>query len=97
MSLAVVITVLTYLVGGALPPVIAYYAFGVRFLGGIWLALAIGVFAAAVGSVLATLAGGSIPDLVVVAGAVDLVPPVVMSIAVTLVYSAVSRSNPQGR
>ena len=97
MSLPVIITALTYMVGGAVPPVVAHYALRVRFLGGIWLALAVGVFSAALGGVIDTLLADVIPDLLVIAGAVDVAPPVLMSIAVTAIYSALSRSNPQAR
>lgn len=87
------ITLLTYIVTGALPPLIAFYLFRVSFLGGVWSATLVGVVAAVIGGLIDTIFLTTIPDLVVLAGAVDLIPPLVTSIVVTTLFGLVSSSN----
>lgn len=86
---AFAITLLVYLVSGAIPPMIAHYAMRARFLGGIGAASLVGIIAAVAGSLARTVIPG-VPDLVVVAGAVDVVWPLVGSIALTALFALVS-------
>lgn len=93
MSAAITITFLTYLVTGAIPPAIAHYLLRVAFLGGIWAASLAGVVAAVLGGLLRTLFLPEMPNLIVIAGVVDLVPPLTASIVVTALFAFVSSSN----
>jgi hypothetical protein len=86
---AFAITLLVYLVAGAIPPMIAHYAMRAHFLGGIAAASLVGIIAAVAGSLAKTLVPG-IPDLIVIAGAVDVVWPLAGSIALTVLFALVS-------
>jgi uncharacterized membrane protein YeaQ/YmgE (transglycosylase-associated protein family) len=86
------ITLLTFLVTGTVPPVIAHYLFRVRFLGGTWAALLVGTIAAIAGGVVAT-SFLSLPEILVLGNAIDVVPPLAASTVVTVVYALVSLSN----
>ena len=88
---------LTYLVTGLLPPTIAVYLFRTQFLGGPWAALAIGVIGAFVGGLADTLFLDVIGDVLIIGGAVDVVPPLVVSILFTVIYALISRSNRRSR
>lgn len=89
---AYVITALAYVVSGSVPPVVAYYMMKVRFLGGIWVAMLIGLLGAALGGLAETLVP-AVPDLLLIAGAVDIVPPFLVATFLTFVYGLISRSN----
>ena len=87
------ITLLAYLVTGALPPMIAVYLIRVRFLGGIVVSTLVGVIAAVIGGLVDTVLLRTIPDLLVIGGTVDIVPPFIASIVVTAVFGLVSSTN----
>ncbi|MFP4113190.1 MAG: hypothetical protein ACOCZB_00160 [Spirochaetota bacterium] len=93
MSVAILIAFLTYLVAGAVPPLAAHYLLRIRFLGGAVASALVGVIGAVLGGLAQTMFLSSIPDLVVIAGTVDIVPPVVGSILITVVFALVSSSN----
>lgn len=93
MTSGFIITLLTYVVAGALPPLIAVYLLNVSFLGGVWGGSLVGVVAAVIGGLLDTIVLTMVPDLIVLAGAVDVVPPLVTSIIVTTLFGLVSSSN----
>jgi hypothetical protein len=93
MTTAFIITFLTYLVAGAVPPIVAYYVLRVSFLGGAPAATLVGILAAVIGGLIDTIFLAGLPDLVVIAGAVDVVPPVVASLLLTILYALVSSSN----
>ena len=93
MNAALAITFLTYLVTGALPPIVAHYLMRVDFLGGAWAASAVGVIAAVLGGLAQTVLLPGLPDLIVIAGAVDAIPPLVASVLVTLIFALVSGTN----
>jgi hypothetical protein len=97
MQATTLIIFLTYLVAGVLPPALAVYLFRVQFLGGAWAALAIGVIGGFVGGLVDTLLLDVIGDMLIVAGAVDIVPPLVVSILFTVTYGLISRSNRRNR
>jgi uncharacterized membrane protein YeaQ/YmgE (transglycosylase-associated protein family) len=83
------ITLLVYLVAGAVPPMVAHYTMRTRFLGGIVAGALVGVIAA-VGASLAVSVAPGVPDLVVVAGAVDIVWPLLGSVVLTALFAVVS-------
>ncbi|HKJ84468.1 MAG TPA: hypothetical protein VKA06_00250 [Spirochaetia bacterium] len=93
MNLPLIIAFLTYVVTGALPPIIGHYLIRVQFLGGIWVATLVGVIAAVMGGLAVTLFMPDLPDLVVIAGSVDAVPPVAASLIVTSLVALVSSSH----
>ncbi len=82
------IILLTYLVAGTLPPVVAHYLFGTRFLGGIAAALLVGVIGAVCGGLAHTVA--AIPDVLVIGGTVEIVWPLLASIGLTAIFALVS-------
>lgn len=86
------ITALAYIVTGGLPPVAAHYGMRVQFLGGVWPATLIGLIGAVLGGLLATIIPG-IPELLVIADAVDIVPPFVTASGLTIIYGLISRTN----
>jgi len=86
------ITLLTFLVSGMLPPVIAHYLFRVDFLGGTWAALLVGIIASIAGGVIAT-SFLSLPEILVLGNAIDVVPPLAASALMTALYALVSLSN----
>ena len=88
---------LVYLVAGVIPPTVAVLIFRVRFLGGIWAGLAVGVVAAFIGGVIDALLLQSLGDMIVLARAVDLVPPLVISILATTLFALISHSNQRTR
>lgn len=83
-----VITFLAYLVTGTLPPVFAHYVLRARFLGGTAAALLVGVIAAVTGGLMQTILG--VPDLLVIGGTVEILWPLLTSIALTALYALVS-------
>lgn len=87
-----VIIALVYVVSGTIPPVIAHYMMKVRFLGGIWVAMLIGIVGAALGGLAETLVP-AVPDLLLIAGAVDIAPPFLVATFLTFIYGLISRSN----
>ncbi|MFW6312985.1 MAG: hypothetical protein ACOC2N_03790 [Spirochaetota bacterium] len=93
MNLPLIIAFLTYLVAGAVPPIIAYYVIRLDFLGGIWTATLVGVIAAVMGGLAVTLFAPGMPDLLVISGSVDAVVPLVASAIVTTLFALVSSSN----
>ncbi|MFP4378337.1 MAG: hypothetical protein ACLFP4_14935 [Spirochaetales bacterium] len=86
------ITLLTFIVAGTLPPVIAHYVFRVAFIGGTWAGLLVGTISAIAGGIVAT-SFLDLPEILVIGNAIDVVPPVITAILVTLVYALVSSSN----
>ena len=86
---AFLITLLVYFVTGAFPPVIAHYLIRTRFLGGIAAAVVVGIIAAVIGGFARTLFT-ALPDLIVVAGVVDPVWPLLAAAIVTTLYGVVS-------
>jgi hypothetical protein len=92
LAIAFVITALTYVVTGGVPPIVAHYGLGVRFIGGTWFAILVGLIVAVVGGLIAVLVP-NLPDLIVVANAVDIVPPLIASVAMTTVHGVISKSN----
>ncbi len=90
---AFVITFLTYLVAGAAPPLLAHYVLRVAFLGGAWAASLVGIIGAVVAGLVDTVLLIDLGDLVVLAGAVDIVPPLVGSIVLTVLFALVTSSN----
>ena len=97
MQATTLIIFLTYLVAGAIPPTIAVYVFRIDFLGGVWAALAVGVVGAFLGGLADTLFLDSIGDILPLAGAVDLVPPLTASLVCTALYGLISRTNRRPR
>lgn len=93
MNAAFLITFLTYLVAGAAPPLVGHYAFRVEFLGGAWAASLVGIIGAVAGGLVDTILLTELGDLLVLAGAVDVVPPLVGSIALTVLFALVTSSN----
>jgi hypothetical protein len=93
MSATFAIIFLVYVVTGTIPPVIAHYLIRVNFLGGTWSATIVGVIAAVMGGLAQALFLPGMPDLVVVAGAVDIVPPLLGSVLVTTIFGIVSSTN----
>jgi hypothetical protein len=93
MTSAFLITFLTYIVTGAIPPLVAYYAIRVNFLGRAPAAVLVGVIAAVIGGLIDTILLTGIPDLLVIAGAVDAAPPLIASIVLTTLFALVSSSN----
>lgn len=93
MDAALVITFLAYLVAGAAPPLLAHHVLRVRFLGGAWAAALVGVIGAVIAGLVDTLFLIELGDLVVIAGAVDIVPPLLGSIALTVLFGLVTSSN----
>lgn len=88
-----VITFLVYIVAGSIPPLLAHFLLRVRFLGGPWAASLVGTIGAVVAGLVDTIFLTTLGDLIVIAGAVDLVPPIVGSVVLTAVYGLVSSSN----
>jgi hypothetical protein len=97
MTAAFAITFLTFLVAGTLPPVFAAYVVRVRFLGGVWAAIAVGVLAAFLGGLIDTLWLDRIGDLIPIAGEVDAAPPLGMSLLLTTLYAIISATNRRTR
>jgi len=93
MNLPLIIAFLTYLVAGAVPPIIGHYIVRLEFLGGIWVATLVGVIAAVMGGLAVSLFLPGLPDLVVIAGSVDAIPPIVASVLMTTLFALVSSSN----
>lgn len=93
MNAAFAITLLTYLVAGAAPPLVAHYLLRIRFLGGAWAASLVGVIGAVIAGLADALFLIELGDLLVLAGAVDIVPPLVGSIALTVLFALVTSSN----
>ncbi|TVQ22577.1 MAG: hypothetical protein EA382_11870 [Spirochaetaceae bacterium] len=93
MSEQFLIIVLTFLVSGSIPPVVAHYAFGARFLGGLIAGAIVGILAAALGSVLASVLPIEVPELIVLAGALDIVPPILSAVVATLLFALASGSS----
>ncbi len=75
-----------------LPPVIAHYLFRVDFLGGTWAALLVGIIASIAGGVIAT-SFLSLPEILVLGNAIDVVPPLAASALMTALYALVTLSN----
>lgn len=92
-----IVTALVFLVAGAVPPLLAHYLAGVRFMGGPWLASVIGVIGAATGSIIDALFLRNLTDLIALGGAVEIVPPLAGSLLFTVIYGFVSHSNFGGR
>lgn len=87
-----VITSLTFLVAGATPAVISHYLLRTKFIGGVWAGMLVGVLGAVLGGLLVTLLEG-IPDMLVIAKSVDIVPPLFFGVLITVLYGLISRSN----
>jgi len=88
-----VTTAIVYVVAGMIPPLIAVYVVRVRFIGGVWAATLVGLVAAFAGGMADTVFLPNLPDLVVVGNAVDAGPPLIASVAFTVLFGLVSRSN----
>lgn len=97
MQANILIIFLTYLVAGILPPAIAVYLLRTDFLGGVWVALLVGVIGAFLGGLVDALFLDSLGDVLELAGSVDVVPPLVFSVVLTVVYGLISRSNRRSR
>lgn len=100
MTMRTLLTALAFLACGALPPLVVAVLFRVRFLGSLWLAIALGVIGASIGGLLDTvilsIAGEALlPRFLLLAGTVDLLPPAIGAIVTTALFTLVSRSNPQ--
>lgn len=89
-----IIIVLTFLVSGSVPPVVAHYAFNARFLGGVAGGTIVGILAAALGSVLISVIPLPVPELIVLAGTLDVVPPVLSAVLATVLFALSSGSEP---
>lgn len=90
---AFLITFLAYLVIGAVPPIFAVYIVHVRFLGGIAVSTIVGIIAAVIGGLIDTLFLAALPDILVIAGTVDIVPPLIVSVTITTIFGLVSATN----
>lgn len=90
---AFVITLLTYVVAGSGPPLIAHHILRIRFLGGAWAASLVGLLGAVLAGLVHTIFLVELGDLIVLAGAVDVVPPLVGSIVLTVLFALVTASN----
>jgi len=88
-----IITAITYLVAGMLPVLIAIYFLHLRFLGGVWAALIVGLIASFIGGLIDTFLLMAIPDLIPIGGVVDAGPPLILAVLVTILFALVSRSN----
>ncbi len=93
MNLPLIISFLIYIVAGAVPPIIAHYVIRLGFLGGVWVAMLVGVIASVMGGLAVILFLPGLPDLLVIAGSVDAIPPIVASVVVTTIFALVSSSN----
>jgi len=91
-AIAYVITALTYVVTGGVPPIIGHYLLRIQFLGGVWFSILVGLIGAVVGGLAGVILPG-LPELIVIANAVDIVPPLVASVILTSIHAVVSRSN----
>ena len=88
-----VITFLTYIVAGSIPPLGAAYLLRISFLGGPGAAILVGIIGAVIGGLLDSLILTTIPDLLVIAGIVDTVPPFLASVVLTTLFGLVSATN----
>ena len=88
-----IITALTYILAGMIPALIAQYLFRARFIGGIWVAIIVGLVGAFGGGLVKTFFLASAPDIIPIGGTVDAGPPLIVSIAVTVLFALVSKSN----
>jgi uncharacterized membrane protein YeaQ/YmgE (transglycosylase-associated protein family) len=88
-----IITAITYLVAGLIPPLVAHYLIRVRFIGGIWAAMLVGVIGAFAGGLLDVFVLGMLPDIIPIGRMVDGGPPLVLAILFVLLFALVSRSN----
>lgn len=93
MTTRFLVTAIVYVVSGMLPPLIAFYALRVRFIGGIWAAILVGLIGAVTGGLLDTLFLGSFPDIILIGHIVDAGPPIAVAIVMTSVFALVSHSN----
>lgn len=93
MTEQLVVTAITYMVAGMLPPIVATYLLRLTFVGGIWGSLVVGLVASFTGGLIDTFFLVNLPDLIPVAGAVDAGPPLILSLLATIVFALVSRSN----
>ena len=88
-----IITAITYLVAGMLPVLIATYFLHLRFLGGVWAALIVGLIGSFIGGLIDTFLLTTIRDLIPIGGVVDVGPPLIFATLVTILFALVSRSN----
>jgi hypothetical protein len=93
MTYVFVVTLLVFIVAGSIPALLGHFLLGVRFLGGPWVAALVGVIGAAIGSTVDALFLPMIPDLLVIGGATDTVPPLVSAIILVVLYGFISQSN----
>jgi hypothetical protein len=93
MAARFIITAVTYILCGMIPPLAAHYLIRVRFIGGVWGGVIVGMVAAFAGGLLDVFLLAALPDLLPIARVVDAGPPLIVSIAVVVVYGFVSRSN----
>ena len=88
-----VITAITYLIAGMIPPLVANYILQSKFIGGVWAALVVGLIASFVGALVDTFFLTAIPDLIPVGRVVDAGLPLILATVATILFALVSRSN----
>lgn len=88
-----VITATTFLIAGMVPVLLAHYLLHLRFIGGVWAALVVGLIGSFVGGLIDTFFLTAVADLIPIGRVVDVGPPLIFATAVTIVFALVSRSN----
>lgn len=88
-----VITAITYLIAGMLPPLVASYILHSKFIGAVWAAIIVGLIASFVGGLIDTFFLTEIPDLIPIGRVVDAGPPLILATVATILFALVSRSN----
>ncbi len=88
-----VITAITHLIAGMVPPLVANYILKSKFIGGIWAAIIVGLIASFVGGLVDTFFLTALPDIIPIARVVDAGPPLILATGATILFALVSRSN----
>ena len=93
MTARFIMTAVTYVVCGMAPALVAHYVFRARFIGGVWAATAVGMIAAFAGGLIDVFLLTALPDLIPVGRIVDAGPPLIVAIAITVLFALISHSN----
>ena len=93
MNETIAITFLAYLVVGTVPAIIAALLLRVRFLGGVWMAMLVGVVSAVIGGLIDTIFMDGMSDLLPIGGFVDVAVPLGLTLVVLTAFGFISRSN----
>ena len=93
MTSRLAVTALVFVISGMLPPLIAVVLLRTHFIGGVWSAVVVSLFAAFAGGLIDTFFMDRIPDLIAIGGVVDAGPPLILALLATFLFWLVSRSN----